>query len=341
MLLRSSRLVPCGALCHLSKYTRSSYMACGWSVFLCMHISVGKYRSGERIMSEGMGKKTIMLDSIDLAPSSGIGLEKKRTLWALFDKTDLFLCHHLVPPSLTPSLHLPFLPHRTVVRMFAVRKTLLRTSGTFCAFSSSSCTLEEATLNRAERLKSRFWKSVSLQPPTSSSDGFQILLDNRSIRTPSGQPIVIPKERELLATCIAQEWSEQKQVLKPHTLPLTSLAARALEGCRDAGERKGIQGGLIRYLENETVWYVVAIKRCFCVAEMIGVTDFALLLFASMCSQLPRIPTEVPRRTANTTLDTTAFLHQLDLQHLHHTLHGSSGRRTSSGNARDFLFTSC
>ncbi|KAJ1028719.1 hypothetical protein NDA16_001885 [Ustilago loliicola] len=126
---------------------------------------------------------------------------------------------------------------------------------------TTSFTLEEAALNRAERLKSRFWKTVTLQPPTTASasgkpsDGFQILLDKRSIRTPSGQPIVIPRERELLATCIAQEWSEQEQVLKPHTLPLTSLAARALEGCKDAGERKGIEGDLIRYLENETICF--------------------------------------------------------------------------------------
>lgn len=122
--------------------------------------------------------------------------------------------------------------------------------------SSSAPRWEEAALNRAERLKSRFWKTVTLQPPTSATDGFQILLDSRAIRTPSGQAIVIPKERELLATCIAQEWSEQDQVLKPHTLPLTSLAARALEGCKDKAEREGIEGDLLRYLENETIWYV-------------------------------------------------------------------------------------
>ncbi|SPO24747.1 related to ATP12 - F1F0-ATPase complex assembly protein [Ustilago trichophora] len=132
--------------------------------------------------------------------------------------------------------------------------------------TTSSSLREEAALNRAERLKSRFWKTVTLQPPSSSSstsssssspsaEGFQILLDNRAIRTPSGQPIIIPCERELLATCIAQEWSEQDQVLKPHTLPLTSLAARALEGCKDPAERQGIEGDLLRYLENETICF--------------------------------------------------------------------------------------
>lgn len=124
--------------------------------------------------------------------------------------------------------------------------------------STSSSVREEAALNRAERLKSRFWKTVTLQPPSttscSSAEGFQILLDNRAIRTPSGQPIIIPRERELLAACIAQEWSEQDQVLKPHTLPFTSLAARALQGCKDNVERQGIEGDLLRYLENETIW---------------------------------------------------------------------------------------
>jgi ATP synthase F1 complex assembly factor 2 len=81
-----------------------------------------------------------------------------------------------------------------------------------------------------------------------------VLLDNRAIRTPGGQTIVVPRERELLATCMAQEWNEQDKVLKPHALPLTSLAARALDACSDSSERVGIQADLLRYLENETIW---------------------------------------------------------------------------------------
>ncbi|KAF6767109.1 ATP12, ATPase F1F0-assembly protein [Kalmanozyma brasiliensis GHG001] len=123
------------------------------------------------------------------------------------------------------------------------------------ALHTTRPTLEEAALNRAERLKSRFWKTVTLQPPTSTTPGFQILLDGRSIKTPGGQAIIIPANRELLATCIAQEWSEQGKLLKPHTLPLTSLAARALEGCSDPVERKGVEEFLLRYLENETVCF--------------------------------------------------------------------------------------
>ena len=138
--------------------------------------------------------------------------------------------------------------------MFALRPPAFALRG-LRTFTTSAPRLEEAALNRAERLKSRFWKTVTLAPPTSSTNGFTILLDKRPIRTPEGETIVIPKERELLATCIAQEWAEQEQTLKPHTLPLTSLAARALEGCKRGGEeRGGIEGDLVRYLENETIW---------------------------------------------------------------------------------------
>lgn len=148
--------------------------------------------------------------------------------------------------------------HRVDIKMLLLSRTAvgqsLRAGWRFAGLHTSRIALGEAALDRAERLKSRFWKTVSLSPPSSECDGFRVLLDNRAIRTPGGQTIVIPQERELLATCMAQEWNEQDKVLKPHALPLTSLAARALDACSDSSERVGIQADLLRYLENETIW---------------------------------------------------------------------------------------
>ena len=147
----------------------------------------------------------------------------------------------------------------TFIQMFgltsAVRASRALPLIRIAPFSTTRSILEEAALNRAERLKSRFWKTVTLEPPSGTTSGFQILLDGKSIRTPSGRPIVIPADRELLATCIAQEWSEQGRLLKPHTLPLTSLAARALEGCSDEADRRQIERDLLKYLEGETVCF--------------------------------------------------------------------------------------
>ncbi|PWZ00731.1 ATP12-domain-containing protein [Testicularia cyperi] len=113
---------------------------------------------------------------------------------------------------------------------------------------------DEAALNRAERLKRRFWKNVTLEEQPSAG-GFKICLDGRAIRSPGGGEIVIPSERKLLAAAIAHEWQEQGNQLKPHTLPLTSLAARALEGCSNPQDRAQIESDLLRYLENETVCF--------------------------------------------------------------------------------------
>lgn len=40
------------------------------------------------------------------------------------------------------------------------------------------------------------------------------------MRTPNGTKLVIPKERRLLATLVANEWENQDEVLKQHALPL-------------------------------------------------------------------------------------------------------------------------
>lgn len=43
-----------------------------------------------------------------------------------------------------------------------------------------------------------------------------------ALKTPSLNPIRLPKEKILAATLIAQEWDSQEQILKPHSLPVVS-----------------------------------------------------------------------------------------------------------------------
>lgn len=50
--------------------------------------------------------------------------------------------------------------------------------------------------------------------------GFLVTLDKRALKTPSGSQLLLPKDRRLLATLIANEWENQEQVLKQHALPL-------------------------------------------------------------------------------------------------------------------------
>ncbi|EPQ26486.1 uncharacterized protein PFL1_05808 [Pseudozyma flocculosa PF-1] len=121
----------------------------------------------------------------------------------------------------------------------------------------------EAATKQAERTMTRFWKTVHLAPATEAeaeagergAGGYTVKLDKRALKTPSGAKMVIPHQRRLLASLIAQEWSEQTKTLKSHTLPLTSLAARAIDGCSDAKERQKICSDLLKYLETDTVLF--------------------------------------------------------------------------------------
>lgn len=103
----------------------------------------------------------------------------------------------------------------------------------------------------------RFWKTVGIQPePSTSSEptSYTVTLDGRSLKTPSGKKLVIPANRATLAMLIANEWENQKKIMKVSGLPMTSLASRAIDGMDDVALREGIVDELMRYLDTDTTW---------------------------------------------------------------------------------------
>lgn len=84
--------------------------------------------------------------------------------------------------------------------------------------------------NRAEATLKRFWKTVGIDE---RDDAFAVTLDKRPLRTPAGKPLLLPKDKRLVATLIASEWENQETLLKPHTLPMTSLTSRAIDAFSD------------------------------------------------------------------------------------------------------------
>ncbi len=58
-------------------------------------------------------------------------------------------------------------------------------------------------------------------------DGFSVTLDGRPVRTPVGAPLILSSEG--LAAAVAEEWLAQVDTIKPRTMPLTQLAATALD----------------------------------------------------------------------------------------------------------------
>ena len=92
-----------------------------------------------------------------------------------------------------------------------------------------------------------------------------VYLDTRPVRNPSTKtPLPIPPSKSHLATAIALEWDllvSAQQAIRPHLIPLTSIASRAhdilLQDSAVSGAiskvRLEIVESLIRYLDTDTL----------------------------------------------------------------------------------------
>ncbi|PAV24318.1 ATP12-domain-containing [Pyrrhoderma noxium] len=106
--------------------------------------------------------------------------------------------------------------------------------------------------NRAEATLKRFWKTVGID---SKPDGLAVTLDKRTLKTPSGNALIVPHKKRLVATLIANEWENQDKVLKAHALPVTSLASRAIDSLREEQTREEVNTSLLKYFETDTICF--------------------------------------------------------------------------------------
>ncbi|KAJ4488034.1 hypothetical protein J3R30DRAFT_3279951 [Lentinula aciculospora] len=106
--------------------------------------------------------------------------------------------------------------------------------------------------NRAETSMKRFWKTVGMED---REEGIAITLDKRALKTPSGHTMLLPHNKRLVATLIATEWENQRIVLKPHALPMTSLASRAIDYFAEPESREVVRQSLLQYLDTDTICF--------------------------------------------------------------------------------------
>lgn len=77
--------------------------------------------------------------------------------------------------------------------------------------------------NKAEASLKRFWKTVGI----AEKDGvYAVTLDQRALKTPAGNRLLLPKEKKLVAALVATEWDNQETLLKPHALPMVRTLSR-------------------------------------------------------------------------------------------------------------------
>ena len=94
----------------------------------------------------------------------------------------------------------------------------------------------------------RVYKSVDLRQV---EDGWGIALDGKPLRTPAKRELRVPTEP--LAAAIAAEWNAQDPDIHPETMPLTRLAATAID--RTAERRSDIATEVANYAGTDLVCY--------------------------------------------------------------------------------------
>ncbi|SCU97019.1 LADA_0H03994g1_1 [Lachancea dasiensis] len=118
--------------------------------------------------------------------------------------------------------------------------------------------------NRVSKTLQKFWKVVSARE---SGGNVTLTLDNKPIRTPLGNSLTVPKDRQFLALVLQNEWSNLTTLsIKPHTLPVTSIVSRCIDleyvstpnadgelVAKIGGDRKQIAQTLLRYLDTDTL----------------------------------------------------------------------------------------
>jgi chaperone required for assembly of F1-ATPase len=94
----------------------------------------------------------------------------------------------------------------------------------------------------------RVYREVTTRPLEA---GWGIALDGRPMRTPAKNELVVPTEP--LAEAIAAEWQAQRDEVRPATMPLTRLAATAID--RTTAQREQILSETAKYAGTDLVCY--------------------------------------------------------------------------------------
>lgn len=108
--------------------------------------------------------------------------------------------------------------------------------------------------NARRPMAKRFYENVSAASQGESSAGFIVMLDGRRVRTPGKRTLALPTRA--LADAVAAEWSAQKEIINPETMPLTRLANTAIDGV--TGNERAVSADIVAYGARDLLCYRAA-----------------------------------------------------------------------------------
>merc|ERR1712025_542586 len=81
---------------------------------------------------------------------------------------------------------------------------------------------------------------------------YEVNLDQRKLRTPSGSVLRIPGVP--LALTVQQEWAAQKETIQRHAMHMTTLCNTAIDNPTHR-DKDTVVDGILEYLETDTICY--------------------------------------------------------------------------------------
>ena len=106
----------------------------------------------------------------------------------------------------------------------------------------------------AEWKLKRFWNAATVEQ---TDDGFAVLLDGRSVKTPAKAALIVPSKA--LAEKIASEWDAQEGDVNPEIMPFTRAANAALD--KVMHQFVEVADLIAAYGENDLLCYRAAIPQ--------------------------------------------------------------------------------
>ena len=97
----------------------------------------------------------------------------------------------------------------------------------------------------------RFYKDVSLAGDNGDNAGYSVLLDQKPVRTPGKQLLLLPTREA--AELVLEEWEEIEVEINPLLMPVTRLANTALDGV--ATEMQAVMEDITRYASSDLLIY--------------------------------------------------------------------------------------
>ncbi|MGJ5024439.1 ATP12 family chaperone protein [Bradyrhizobium oligotrophicum] len=97
-------------------------------------------------------------------------------------------------------------------------------------------------------LRKRFYKEAGT---AAAEGGFNVTLDGRPIRTPSGRVVIVPAGE--LAEAVAAEWQAQGENIDPATMPLTRFANSVVQSVVDRVD--DVREDIAKYLQSDLLFY--------------------------------------------------------------------------------------